>query len=72
MNKITIFPRFPMGSIVFLKVKSDREAGMVTGILVRPDESLLYYVTWENGYDEDSHYEIELTDTYEKQYDAET
>ena len=50
--------KFNHGDVVYLKVKPD-EAGMVTGILFRP-QSICYYVTWGNS-SETTHYDVELT-----------
>lgn len=50
--------KFNHGDLVYLKVRPD-EAGMVTGILFRP-QSITYWVTWGNS-NEAPHYDIELT-----------
>lgn len=70
-KKITIFPKFSLGDTVFLKIREEREPGMVTGIVIKPDSYLNYCVTWQDGC-EHTHYELELTDTYEPSYEPGT
>lgn len=66
-KKIAIFSRFVLGDIVYLKIREEREPGMITGITVRPGTHI-YHITWEDGC-EATHYEIELTDTYEPKFE---
>ena len=56
---ITLHAAFRIGDRVCLKVDAEREAGMITGYNVRPENSIGYYVTWAAG-NESIHYDIEL------------
>lgn len=63
-KRLTIFTKFVLGDIVYLKIRKERNAGMVTCISVRPGNMIYYGITWEDGY-EGTHYDIELTDSHE-------
>lgn len=52
-------PRWPFGTVVYLKVSSE-SVGMVTGYIVRPGNVLVYLVSWHDK--EDDRWEEELTD----------
>ncbi len=51
--------KFNNGSIV-KHVMCEDEVGMITGITIRPNNSVIYAVTWEDSLTETNHYEIEL------------
>ena len=51
-----------IGDIVYLRTRTDKIAGMVTTVSVRPN-GLLYCVGWGTG-TETWHYEMELTAEY--------
>jgi hypothetical protein len=57
---------FWFGDTVYLKVRSERLKGMITGILVRPGY-LSYAVTWATGA-ENYHLEMELTSEFEPDF----
>ena len=61
-KQITIAVDYDLGDIVFLRVCSDKSAGMVTGIFLTP-AGATYTVTWENGVAL-SHYAMELSSEY--------
>ncbi len=61
-----IMTQYAIADIVYLRVRSERIRGMVTGIVARPC-SVLFYVTWGNG-TETAHYEIELSSEYVPDY----
>ena len=63
MKTIELELAFQLGDIVFLRVCEERDAGMVTGICLRPDNTVIYYVSWGSG-GESGHYAIELTDSF--------
>jgi hypothetical protein len=65
---MTISPKFPIGSTVYFRV-SPETSGMVTGLLVRPANVIIYVVTFGDELQERYCYEIELTD--EKSFVAE-
>lgn len=52
-------PRWPFGTILYLRVAPEG-AGMVTGYLYRPNNTLLYVISW--GDKEDERWESELTE----------
>lgn len=58
---MTISPRFAIASTVYLKVAPEN-AGMVTGLQVRPGNVLLYLVTFGDEEGERLCYDIELTE----------
>ena len=61
---------FELGDIVFLRVKEDRVAGMVTVVSVRPGH-VLYGVSWASSPGSESfHYAMELTSEFVPQYDT--
>ena len=53
-------PKFLIGDKVYFASNSEH-VGIVTGLLVRPDNVLQYYVTWAEDKDETLHYWIELS-----------
>lgn len=57
---------FPIGTIVYLRMREANLRGMVVGYNVRPDH-ILYAVTWGNGQDS-YHFAIELSATHEPEY----
>jgi hypothetical protein len=52
------------GDTVYLRVRSDRHKGMITGIRLWPD-GLAYNVTWGYSGAETPHYGMELTSEFE-------
>ena len=60
---------YDFGDLVYLKVREERFAGMVTGIMLRPG-SVAYCVTWANG-SETFHFAFELTAEYEPDFAGE-
>lgn len=61
-------PRYPFGAVVYLKVRSEKVAGMVTGYFIRP-QGWGYYVGWADGR-EGIHYEFELAGEYAPEWAA--
>lgn len=59
MKSVTLYVKFRLGDVVYMRIAKQKYAGMVTGYHVRPTGTL-YAVTWE-GCEESSHYDIELT-----------
>lgn len=45
--------------IVFLRVAKDRTPGMVTGVTIRPNGSIIYEITW--GGSVTNHFDCELS-----------
>jgi hypothetical protein len=62
MAKLEITSVYELGETVFLKVRAERCAGMITGIIVR-QSGLVYAVTWQDG-NEKWHYGLELTSEF--------
>ncbi len=60
--------RFALGDIVFLRVREDRQQGMITGIIIRPG-FYVYLVSWSCGA-EMPHFEIELTAEFHAGFDS--
>lgn len=58
----TICPAFWFGDVVYLKVDEDHACGMVTGLIVSPNDSYLFVVSWADGQDS-KHYDFELSET---------
>jgi hypothetical protein len=52
--------------VVFLRLRGERQPGMVTQVAIRPT-GVLYGVTWGNG-TESYHYDIELSLEYVPDY----
>jgi hypothetical protein len=67
LKVLTLYVKFRLGDVVYLKIRQDSHKGMVTGITHRPTGTA-YSITWEDGC-ESGHYDIELTDTYIPEYD---
>lgn len=57
---MTINPLFTNGQIVYLKTSSENP-GMVTGLLLRPGNVLIYFVSFPDEVDERQCFDIELT-----------
>lgn len=57
---MNIQPIFKFGETVYYHNSEDL-VGKVTGLRVKPDSSLLYYVTWANDLNETAHYGFELS-----------
>lgn len=66
MKRRTIEVEFDIGDVVFLRVRSERWAGMVTAFTVKP-HGIIYAVTWEDGH-ELWHAAIELTTEFVPEY----
>jgi hypothetical protein len=64
----TIYVKFDLGDIVYLKINPEPYKGMVTGINVSPGGNY-YSVTWEDGH-ESNHYDMELTTEFIPDYRA--
>lgn len=56
--------------IVYLRVNDEHRPGMITGIQVRANDSLLYGVTWRGG-SESWHFECELSSEFVPDFGAE-
>ena len=67
LHKDTFSCRFGFGDVVYLRLREEKIAGMVTGCFVRPSGGG-YYVSWGNNGQEGVHYEFELTDEYDPNY----
>lgn len=59
MKKITIAVLFEIGDIVYLRNNSAM-TGIVTGLSLRPNNCIVYYVTWQDTC-ERTHFGIELS-----------
>lgn len=51
---------FTIGQMVYLKTDKDQHARMITGIQLRPHNSVMYYLSL--GTTESGHYDIEIND----------
>lgn len=69
-HKVVIHCKFKLGDIVYMAVRANREKGMVTAITLRPDNCIMYGVTFDGG--ESTCYEIELTDTFVPDFQNQT
>lgn len=63
----TIHSRYGFGDIVYLRVRQDKNCGMVTGLHVR-QTGVSYSVTWEDGV-ERGHFECELSSEFTPRFD---
>ena len=70
MKAITIYVKFRIGDVVYLKTASEKCKGMVTGLVTSP-LGTAYDVTWEGGYDS-RHFDIELTTEFIPDFDSDT
>lgn len=57
---------FGIGDVVYLRIRQEKVAGMVTGFNFRPD-GIGYYITWEDA-SERMHYAFELSSEYVPEY----
>ncbi len=57
---MTLSPKFSIGNTVYLRV-SPEVAGMVVGLVIRPNNAIHYLVTVGDEVDERHCYDIELT-----------
>lgn len=55
-------PLYSLGSFIYLRNNAERK-GIVTGYTVRPDDLLVYLVTWDDPVDEKEHWACELSAT---------
>ena len=62
LTPVTIFVRFRVGSIVYHVAASERNKGLVIGLLIRP-EGTCYLVRWGDG-SQDLYGDIELAADY--------
>lgn len=53
---------YDLGAIVYLRIKDERQPGMVTGFTVRQN-AVIYLVSWPDG-NERGHYEMELSSEF--------
>jgi hypothetical protein len=63
----TIEHAHDFGDTVYRKNARERDAGIVTGLVLSVNGSLTYRIAWEDGHD-GFHFEIELTDQYVEDY----
>ena len=70
LKSVTIYLKFRIGDVVYLKIRREKHMGMVTGISVRPN-GCNFAITWEGG-DESQHYDIELTSEFIPNFDSDT
>lgn len=56
-----IHNKYRFGQIVYLSTDIDQEQRMVTGLIVRPNSAIIYFLT--AGTMETTHYEIEISET---------
>lgn len=56
---------FVLKDIVYHKMAKEKEAGMITAIIVKDEDTIFYWVTWPDM-SEREHQACELTKTYEK------
>jgi hypothetical protein len=70
LKTLTLYVKFRLGDVVYLKISADPFKGMVTGINIRPGGQH-FTITWEDGRDSD-HYEMELTTEYIEEFDEPT
>jgi len=50
---------YQIGEVVYLKTDEDQQPRMITGIVLRPNNTVLYYLT--NSTTETSHFDIEIS-----------
>lgn len=50
---------FQLGEMVYLKA-NENFAGILTGITLRPNNGIIYHVTWQDSC-ERTHYDVELS-----------
>lgn len=67
LRRFALGELYDFGDMVRLRVCPE-EAGMVTGLMFRPD-GYKYFVTWGNG-NESVHYQIELTTEEGEEYNG--
>ena len=67
-KRLTLNLEFPMGSTVYLRLRQERMAGMVTGITVWPT-GLVYRIAWGDS-SETTHFEMELADAFEPNFEV--
>jgi hypothetical protein len=65
MNRV-FYAKHWIGDVVFLRLRGERQPGMVTQVAIRLT-GVLYGVTWGNG-TESYHYDIELSLEYVPDY----
>lgn len=68
MTKREIQTAYWIGDIVFLRSRSERLTGMVTGISVHPG-NVTYRVGWGSGV-ETWHYDIELSECFVSEWET--
>lgn len=66
IKSVTIYPKFLIGDVVYLKMAEEKWAGMVIGYNVRP-QGIAYIASWPDG-SNDCHYDIELTKEFIPDY----
>jgi hypothetical protein len=64
----TVVFAYSIGDIVYHRLATEKQRGMVTGLQVRPS-ALLYDVVWPNR-TETQHYEMELTTEFVPDYES--
>lgn len=64
----TIYVKFDIGDIVYLKLREDKYKGILGGFDVRPTGNT-YFVAWEDG-SNSYHYDMELTSEFIPTYNS--
>ena len=57
----TICPAYWFGDVVFLRTDSDGVPGMVTRLVILPNDTYVFTVSWPDSSDS-AHYDFELAD----------
>ena len=67
---IRIIPlAYDMGDIVYHRLSTERQRGMVTGISITANEAR-YWVTWPPEFVEKQHFEFELSSEFVPDYEV--
>lgn len=62
----TIRTKFWFEDIVYLKVRNDKDRGLITGVTISPCGGIMYEVQWPETWN--THHEIELSSEFEPDY----
>lgn len=67
MKEIVIKSKYEIGEVVYLRVRPEKNYGMVTGLSVR-QSGITYAVTWEDA-NEKWHYDCELSSEFTPRFE---
>lgn len=62
MRKVFIRTKYNIGDIIYLRTDDENNARIVTGITIRPNNSIIYEVSC--GTVTSSHYDFEMSNKY--------